>query len=102
MNSLIPWKTVFGYCIDDANGSPVGACLPPISSHPTLDVSSANAAYIVHCVNHHDELIEALTEMVQWEAYTGYKSRSWDRAFAVLTKVNGQPIDPYGMVKKGE
>lgn len=56
------------------DGGGIVACA--IDSYCTsLDEAQADAAFIVQCVNAHDELVEALTEVMSW-------IRNWDPNFS--------------------
>lgn len=50
--------------------------------------SEADARRIVHCVNCHDELVEALEEMLRWNDFSG-SHPAGDKALAAVAKARG-------------
>ena len=78
---------------DDFDRHEIGWIVETCCAHVSYkDVDAANAAHIVKCVNHHDELIAALTAMYQMHGTTAktnsdIRNETYAKVRAVLKKV---------------
>lgn len=92
MSTPTPWEVTRSpdyECIDSISAFALG----PIANlyHGTEGLSKsdqqANAAHIVKCVNHHDELVAVINELIESEGVALPMRSALDKARAILAKL---------------
>lgn len=86
-----PWKAYANH-IEDVHGLLVGDT--NVSCGLTRECDLINAKHIVHCVNLHDELVDAMGSVLDWALYTVAEGnehsdvlhRGYDEARALLER----------------